>query len=111
MLKLLRILLEIIFIALAINMGYPHAQQIWYNHNYGYWKAIVEEWGKAWQPMLANIIIVVVVIIIEYIFVRLEIRDIKKKDEKESKRWVALFKALGNNDPCENEEKPKQKGK
>jgi hypothetical protein len=98
MLKLLRAIFELIFLAIAISIGFPHGQQIWYNHaSVGVRQAIAQEWEKAGILMLVSIIIVAVVIIIEVVFVILEKREQRKKEKKDNQRWDVIFHRLGIN--------------
>jgi uncharacterized membrane protein len=103
MLKLLRSVLELIFLAVAINMGYPHAIIVWNYHGGGWWTSFKNEWRIAGIPMLAAIIIVALVIIVEVVLAKLELREKRREEKRRDRRWDALFIKLGI-DPSEYED-------
>lgn len=98
MLRLLRSILQLIFLAVAITILYPHAEAIWYAHSVvGWGDAISKEWAKARLPMLAGIIVVVIAIAIEVIIIIQERKEsIKTKEEsiKTNRLLEAIAKKL-----------------
>jgi hypothetical protein len=91
MFRFSRSIFELILLAVAINILYPHAQAVINNPNQQYWDAFCHEWQIARYPMLVSIGIIILVIVFE-IFA---IHDERKEQRKSDKRWEALFKHFG----------------
>jgi len=105
MLNFFRPLLELVFLAIAINMGYPHFQLVWYSWPY-VGTGFINEWGKAWPPMLASIIIVVIVIVVEYLFF---VAD-RKERKRNERRWDAICNKMGINPTEYNDDDKTKRG-
>lgn len=110
MARVFRSLLELIFLTIAIAIILPHAQSVWNGHyKSGWWVAFSSEWHIAWPAMLIGIIVLIMVLISEPIFAWLEIRGQRKTEGRADRRWKALFKRFGIDDPVEEDEDNKSR--
>lgn len=92
--KFARSVLQLILLAIALAIIYPHGQQIWYNHDVGWFRAFWDEWRIAWRPMLIAVCIALVVVALEIIVIWGEVKDTKKETLKQDERWSYIKRLL-----------------
>ena len=78
--KPLRFILQLLGVAFAGYILYPHTQHIWGQRHLGWTTAINQEFEGAWEPMIAAIAVLVFVIITGILSLKHEDKDQRIRD-------------------------------